>query len=680
VWAFAAVLCEMLTGTKTFPGDDVSDTLATVLKSDPAWGDLPDAVPERVRQLLRTCLEKDPRQRLHAVADARLAMEGAFETRVIAPAEDVLPPQLRVWQQPMPLAAGAFLLLVVGGLSVWGLTSPGPSLVEPVARFSLPLGSDQDFSAVGRHIVALAPNGDYVVYSANGQLFTRQLDQLQSTAISGTQGNSSSPFVSPDGEWIGFFAGGQLRKVAVSGGAPVTLCDARNPWGVSWGADDMVLFGQGPGGIWRVPGTGGTPEVLIAVEDGEQAHGPQMLPGSDWVLFTFRTAGAGGWNEADVVMQSVATGERVVLIEGARDARYVETGHLVYAVNGVLFAVAFDPNARALLGGPVPLVEGVRDATGTAATHFSLSLDGSLAYVPGAAGSVLEFVWVDREGREDPLPLPPRAYFAPRVSPDGTRLAVTVEEQGRDLWVFDAVSAAGLRLTNEGITNAPVWTPDGERVVFSWNLAGPQDVFWVPADGSGEAEQLTKSEANDVLTGVTPDGTDAIFARIISGNREVWRSPLEASGVPTPVLQGEFARGNAEVSPDGNWLTYRSNQSGQLEIYLEPYPGPGQTVPVSRGGGDLVTWSTDGSELYYRSGSRLMAVDVTPDGTVSPPVELFDGNYIVAPNGVRQYHVAPDGRFLMMRDATSTATNDTFAQVVLVQNWFEELKERVPVP
>ena len=218
--------------------------------------------------------------------------------------------------------------------------------------------------------------------------------------------------------------------------------------------------------------------------------------------------------------------------------------------------------------------------------------------------------------------------------------------------------------------------------MFSWNQASVNDIFWVSADGSGQAEQLTTSDVNDVVTSVTPDGANVLFARLdsVGGTREVWQAPLGDSGMVTPVLQGEFARGNAEVSPDGNWLTYRSNQSGQLEIYLEPYPGPGPTVPVSSGGGDLVTWSTDGAELFYRSGSRLMAVDVRSDGTVGQPVELLDGNYVTAPNGVRQYHVAPDGRFLMMRDATSTATNDTFAQVVLVQNWFEELKERVPVP
>ena len=241
-------------------------------------------------------------------------------------------------------------------------------------------------------------------------------------------------------------------------------------------------------------------------------------------------------------------------------------------------------------------------------------------------------------------------------------------------------SAAGLRLTQGGAVLAPLWTPDGERVVFTWNVEGSNDLFRIPADGSGEGEPLTTSDVNDVSTSVTPDGRAALFVRIEGGQREVWEVALDGEHAQTPVLQGEFARGNADVSPDGRWMAYRSDQSGRMEIYVQPYPGPGPTVPVSIGGGDMVTWSSDGSELFYRIENRMMAVGVNADGTVGTPSELFDGDFFFQPNGTRNYHVAPDGRFLMLKSGDASTDSQPIAQVLLVQHWFEELKERVPVP
>ena len=278
------------------------------------------------------------------------------------------------------------------------------------------------------------------------------------------------------------------------------------------------------------------------------------------------------------------------------------------------------------------------------------------------------------------MPLPPRDYSSPRLSPDGTRLAVSVVEGAPPaLWVYDVVSAAGLRLTQESSAMGSVWTPDGERVVFGWEVAGSRDLYWVPVDGSGEIESLTTGAISDTPTAVTPDGTSALFVRISSdGEREIWEVPLDGEPSPTPVLQGEFARGNADISPDGNWLVYRSDQSGQMEIYLQPYPGPGPTIPVSIGGGDSVTWSADGSELFYRVEDRMMAVEVRADGTVSTPTELFSGEYVSQFEGIRQYHVGPDGRFLMLKANAAETGDQPPNQVVLVQNWFEELKRLVP--
>ena len=350
IWAFGAVLYEMLTGQKPFAGEDVSDTLASVLKTDPEWNAFPANTPARLRQLVQACLQKDPKQRVHDVAEVRLAMEGAFENVVVpmTPEEPAVA-RLQIWQRPAPAVIAALALIAIGSVAVWGLTRPAP---PRVVRFPIPLAADQAFSFTTRVLVAVSPAGSHVVYTANNSLWLRPVDQLQAVRVPGSE-DASGPFFSADGQSIGFWADGQLKKVSVSGGAPVTLADVpSNPSGASWGADDMILYGQ-PDGIMQVPGASGTPQLLIPVEEGEVIHGPQMLPGGDWVLLTVRAAGqTTSWNEAQIVAQSVTTNERTVLIRGGRDGRYVPTGHLVYGLNNVLFAVPFDAGSRQVTGGP----------------------------------------------------------------------------------------------------------------------------------------------------------------------------------------------------------------------------------------------------------------------------------------------------------------------------------------
>ena len=359
VWAFGAVLFEMLTGQKPFVGDDVSDTLALVLKFEPEWDALPSDTPLRIRQLIQTCLQKDPKQRVRDIGDARLAMQGVFETTVGSSSEQGGSPPLAVWQRPTPAAIAALALLVVGGAAVWGLIGAAPSSPSLVARFPIPLASDQTFSFTTRPLVAISPDGTHVVYAANSSLWLRPVDQLQAIQVPGTE-QAEGPFFSADGQSIGFWANDQLKKVSVSGGAPVTLADVpTSPFGASWGADDMILFGQ-PEGVLQVPGASGTPELLIPLEAADLVHGPQMLPGGEWVLLTVRRLGQ-SWDEAQIVAQSVTTGERAVLIDGGRDGRYLPTGHLVYNSNNVLFAVPFDVGSRQVTGGPVPLRSGPRN-------------------------------------------------------------------------------------------------------------------------------------------------------------------------------------------------------------------------------------------------------------------------------------------------------------------------------
>ena len=436
IWSFGVVLFEMLTGGRAFDGEDVSLTLSAVLQREPEWETLPPAVPPGLNTYLRRCLHKDPTQRIQAVGDVRLAMEGAFETTASAPSEPTVGPTLQVWQRPVAVLAAVLTAGLVCGLAVWSLTRPGP---QAVTRFAIPLRADEAFAGTtGRHMVAVSPDGRQIVYTTADGLALRSLDQVTPVLVAGTDGGAREPFFSPDGQSIGFYTrtSNQLQKVFTSGGAPVTLGNVAAPNGASWGADDVILFGQGSGGIFMVAGAGGTPEAVITVEEGEQAHGPQMLPG-EWVLFTLLPAGVTAWDEAHIVMQSLATGERVVLLEGGRDARYVETGHLVYALNGVVVAVAFDRDAREVLGGPVPLVEGVRDTTATGAAQFSIARNGSLVYTPrtGGSGGDFSLSWMSVTGEETPIAAPPRNYGDMRISPDGTRIAVEVSDENSDVWI-----------------------------------------------------------------------------------------------------------------------------------------------------------------------------------------------------------------------------------------------------
>ena len=324
-------------------------------------------------------------------------------------------PTLRPWQRPAPLALAALGIAAIASVVVWSLTRPG---APHVVRFPIPLAADQDFSFTGRPMVAISPDGSHLVYTANRSLWLRPVDQLQATQVPGTEEEARAPFFSADGQSIGFWADAQLKKVSVSGGAPVTLADGvSNPFGASWGAHDMILYGQ-PEGIMQVPGASGTPALLIPVDEREVMHRPQMLPGGEWVLFTVRD-GPGNWDAAQIVTQSVTTGERTVLIDGGRDGRYLATGHLVYGLNNVLFAVPFDVGSRQVTGGPVPLVEGVRPGTASSngTVQFSVSATGSLVYLPDTGGSVDEvgFAWVDLEGQDNAVDVPEADYEEARV-------------------------------------------------------------------------------------------------------------------------------------------------------------------------------------------------------------------------------------------------------------------------
>ena len=685
IWSFGVVLFEMLTGRRLFDGKTIAHVMSAVIQVDPKWDTLPTAMPQPMTRLLRRCLQKERQRRLRDIGDALTDLDEAL----IAPpgggtvSAGVAQPAGR--RRALPWAAG-IALAVATGVAVWTLR---PAPTQPASRFSVSVPPSVAISlSISHNDVAISPDGTHVVYRAEGDVFhVRTLNQLEGVPLRGTE-NAFQPFLSPDGTSVGFMAGlgGAMQKVSILGGPPVTICEMpADLRGASWGLDDVIVFGTASGsGLMRVSGAGGEPEAITSVEGGRHQW-PDILPGGVGVLFVISRAP--GPDDNQIAVLDMDTGEHRVIIPTGSHPRYSPTGHIVYGVEGTLRAVAFDLETLEVGSDPTPVLEGVV-MKGSGVASFDLSDTGSLVYVSGdseSAGAVRTFVLVDRDGQEEALALPPRNYSSPRLSPDGTRLEVTVgEPDGVALWVYDVASGRGLRLTQEGIAVSPVWTPDGERIVFGWILdGGPPDLYWVPADGSSDIENLVTSDEGDFPTAVTPDGRTLLFSRQPGNGQEIWQVPLEGERNPTPWLQGEFRRGSADVSPDGRWVAYRSNESGEMEAYVEPYPGPGARVIVSSGGGQNVVWSPDGSELFYRRlDGQLMVVGMRDDGSVGTPTELFEGNYVAAgPGGTRLYHIAPDGRFLMMRSGDAQAGEDEpLAQVVLVLNWFEELRRLVPVP
>ena len=686
IWAFGAVLFEMLTGQRVFKGRDVSETLGAVLQLAPDWNALPEDTPARVSTLLRRCLEKEPKQRVHDVADVRIAMEGGFETTVSLSSEPAARRlHLRLWQRPVAVVSIAVAAAIVAGIAVWSQMRPVPTLVT---RFPILLGDDHTFTGVARPIIAITPQGDRVVFTGNESLWTRAMDQSESVIVPGTERtNARVPFFSPDGQSIGFYglpndreSQRQLVRLPVSGGVPIALAAAENPWGASWAADDTIFYGQRDG-IWRVPATGGEPRLVIPVEDGAQAHGPQLLPDGDSVLFTLRPSDALSWDAAQIVVQSLSSTDRTVLIDGGRGARYLPTGHVVYVLDGTIRAQAFDPSRLAMLGGPVALVEGIRTATSGAAAQFSVSDSGSLVYVPDDLDRPL--VWVDHDGNEEFLDVQAAKYWSPRVSPkNGTDVAVQIS--GRGVWIADSIRGTLSRLTDETTDRAPIWTRDGEQLVYTSDRDGNSGLVRTSAEQTGEVERLASVfDGVPQAQGWSPDGS----ALLVEVNQDIGILPLQGDGAWEPLLATQARETEPSLSPDGKWLAYMSDVTGRVEVYLRRFPDLGERQTVSTNGGLHPMWSPNGRALYYLStndesgvAEEMMGVSIDPGPplSVGTPEVLFRYTYFQLRFTRRQYDLAPDGERFLMVSRPGDASRGRQINVVL--NWFTELTERVPVP
>ena len=686
IWAFGCVLYELLTGKQAFHGEVTTEILAAVLREEPDWHALPDSTPVKVRDLLRRCLQKDMNKRCRDSGDVRIEIEEALAAPVAAELTTAASAQgiRSLGRRGLILSLGS--LLVGGaiiGLAAWNLK---PSPPQPVSRVAITLPPGQQLAGLDSGpAVAISPDGTHLAYVARQggaqQLYLRAMDSLDAKPIPDTEG-AIEPFFSPDGRWLGFFAGGKLKKVSVSGGAALSLADVPVHGGASWGSQGTIIFPVSANGvIQQMPDGGGAVQPLTHFEKGSLSQRwPEFLPGGKAVLFAAGPT-AITFTNAQVAVQSVGTGQQRNLVQGGMP-RYASSGHLVYSQKGSLMAMPFDSQRLAVTGTAVPVVEGVLQSPATGAAQYSISATGSLVYVPGAVQATQSrLVWVSRNGAEQPLAAPAHAYVFPRLSPDGRRVAVGITESESQIWLYDLSRDTLTRFTFEGNYNpVPVWTLDGKRIAFESNKEGPPNIFWQLADGSGGLERLTTSQNIQAPDSFSPDGQLLSFIEINpTTGQDIWVLRLGDRKVQ-PFLRTPFNDANARFSPDGRWLTYTSDESGRYEIYVQPYPGPGGKWQISTEGGTEPMWNPNGRELFYRSGEKMMAVDIAtqPGFAAGTPRRLFEGRYESAPVPVANYDISPDGqRFLMLKPVEQTASASTQINVVL--NWFEELKRRVPV-
>jgi eukaryotic-like serine/threonine-protein kinase len=687
IWAFGCVLYEMLTGRRAFDADDIVATLAAVISTEPDWAVLPAPVPTPIRRLLRRCLEKDLKRRLPDIAVARLEIDDALmrssDDAAAIGARETGEPRTR-WRGLVPLVAVGTLMAVLGGLATWALTRPAPPRLSPSSRFAITLPAAQSIaSRFDEHVLALSPEGTHLVYiaGAQAQLMLRSVERLDADPLPGIVG-ARGPFFSPDGRAIGFFDnGGALRRVSVTGGPPIVLCRVSGTSrGASWGPDDTIVFATSDtsSGLLSVPAMGGEPKVLTKPAQGEQDHFfPSVLPGGRSVLFTVV---AGVRSEPSYVATlDLETGDYKRLLRGGR-AEYVDTGHLIYEETGTIWAVRFDLATQRVLGDPVPVVQRL------AGRNFSVSRQGTLVYTPARApGGPL--MWVSREGHEDPISAPPRAYLYPRLSPDESRVAARVTEQELHIWTWDFSTQQLTRLTLEsGETTYPLWA--GDHIIFTFVRSGAPNLWRRRADGGGTAERLTTSPRQQNATAISPDGKRLVYQELMPDTghdlKLLW---LDGTLRSEPLLETPANERNAELSPDGRWLAYESDETGTMEIYVRPFPDvAARKIPISSSGGRTPVWAASGRELFFVNGTSLFAVEVQlkPTFAARKITKLFDSPTILfdAISGTgtgRTYDVSRNGdRFLMLKAGGASTNGDAPADMVVVQNWLEELKRLVP--
>jgi len=709
IWAFGAVLYEMLTGTRAFEGEDIADTLGNVMKVEPRWDRCPASMPPRVVQVMRACLQKNPKQRMDSAQSVRLALDGAFETaapQAPAPTSE-LRSRVRVFAG---LAVSGLVGAVVVAAAVWSWAGRAPASEVP-ARVSVMVPANRPISIAGSptRSLAISPDGTQLVYvalnleapadqpSGRTQLALRDLGTLAVRDLPGTAG-ARQPFFSPDGTWVGFFTlSGDLKKVSLAGGNPVTLLAKVNgsDWGFgAWAEDGTIIFGTpaSASGLRRVSAEGGeATDVTTLAATGERWHShPALVPSGRAVLYWVAETGG---SRIDAV--TLGSGERRLVVENGYAPVALSSGHLLFQRDGATLVAPFDLERLTVTGPAVPLVDAVRPDSLTANNYplaeLAVSRSGTLAYVPDA-DTAAALVLVGRDGASQPLGPPPQNFDLPRVSPDGRSVAfLQVRGQQSEVLVYDLARGTTTRLTQDEFDLGLAWHPDGRSLAIASRRNEAAGIFLKHLDGRERLLVATPPGVTVIRnTAWSPDGTQLAYTAQTGSQHDIWVLAMGETPTTTPFLTGAASEYSPAFSPDGRWLAYQSDESGRAEVYVQAYP-QGERLAVSTSGGNGPVWRRDGRELYFVGADAglptMMAVAVAPDGAslrLGTPTPLFDlrapgatgaiEEYVGSGNSGARFDILPDGRFVMLRGADPTGTRE----IVLVQHWVEELKRLVP--
>jgi serine/threonine-protein kinase len=691
IWAFGCILYEMLTGRRLFTGETATDVIGAVVHKEPDLEVLSPRVPARIRRLLERCLHKDPSRRLQSIGEARIALQEWLENPEGEPAVAESGPRgIRRWMPLLTAAAG----LLVGGVLAASFAAGDGSPSEPVRRFEVQIADSVLDWSLGSSVV-LSPDSRLLAYVEGGgnesTLFLRPLDQFGGHQVAGGNGTEAAyhPFFSPDGQWLGYVTPLALKKVSITGGSPITLCEVDRSRGASWGPDGTIVFASSADtGLSTVPAIGGEPQPLTTLDEatGEASHRwPQWLPGGTAILFTVSTE-ATDFSGARLEVLDVESGERTVIHRGGYYGRYVPTGHVLYVNDGTVFALPFDAQRIVATGSQFPVLEGIESDPVHGSAQFDVAHTGLLSYLSEVADlRPFSIVSVDVNQRSEVLWQEPGVFGTPRLSPDGSRLALSVLRDGNwDLWVYDLEREVATRITfGAGYDADPVWSPDGRWLAFASDRDGGMTVFRKRADGSGQAERLIDLDSlpSPFPNSWSPDGRWLAVSPTGPGGNDLWIVPADGQGEGEAVMATPYSEVFAAFSPDGRWVAYESDESGRREVYVASFPTGGGKWQVSDEGGSQAVWGRDGRSIYYRTDAGIMVVDVDGSGQsfrAGKPRPAITGSYIGGLNGVQagnyffpDFDVAPDGSFVLF---AGDEQPEGVTTAKLVTGWLSELQ------